>query len=261
MEESRCAKCGKPEREARLFDAINNQEIIKICGNCELKEDLPLIRRPTTSQLKDSEKPYTVRERLLRIAGLVKEERKEESPTTREFVIREKDKIEAKNLETVDNFHWHIQMARRRKGLQQRQLAEKIGESEAAIVMIERASLPEDPFNLIIKLEQFLGIRLRKIPSEQQFSFRRENTISEEQHSSPKAVNHKIPDFRPETVKNITIDDLRKMRNQERLEKIEKEKETARDIIWNSGKREDKKKETKNEEDDIFRDIEIVDEE
>src|SRR3989344_3577946 len=70
-----CFKCGKSSEEVKLLDAIFNDELVKICEECSLSEDIPIIRRPTTSQLKESERSYSVRERLRRMAGLVPEER------------------------------------------------------------------------------------------------------------------------------------------------------------------------------------------
>ena len=68
--ESFCARCNKSISEVRLFDAVSREGIIKMCEECAKLEGVPIIRKPNTLQLKDSEKSYTVYERLARAAGL-----------------------------------------------------------------------------------------------------------------------------------------------------------------------------------------------
>jgi len=62
----------------------------------------------------------------------------------------------------IDNFHWQIIKVRRSKGLTRKQLADKIGEDEKTLKIIENGGLPEDNFFLIGKIEKFLSINLRK---------------------------------------------------------------------------------------------------
>ncbi len=165
MEE--CFKCRRSENEVRLFDVINGREIVKMCERCAVLEDIPIIRRPTTSQLKEAEKSYSVHQRMRKLAGLEKKEEKHyESILSR---IKKLDKNpelempeEMNSLNLVNNFHWYVMRARRNKGLSQRQLAWALGESEAAIRMTERGELPGEPEILIKKIEQFFQIRLRE---------------------------------------------------------------------------------------------------
>lgn len=62
----------------------------------------------------------------------------------------------------VDNFHWHIQQGRRLKKISQKQLASMIAEKEELIVMAEQGRLPSDYAKLVSKLEQYLGIKIKK---------------------------------------------------------------------------------------------------
>ena len=59
--------------KARLFDAISGGGIVKVCEKCSLEEDMPVIKRPTTFQLKESEAKKTIYERLSYAAGIKKE--------------------------------------------------------------------------------------------------------------------------------------------------------------------------------------------
>jgi len=147
MEE--CFKCGVSSVRARLFDAISDEGIVKICEKCSFEEHMPIIRRPTTFQLKESERKQTVYEKLSRAAGIKTPEatdssfsKLKEEVTLREIVDRKYQenlpKESAPRPEMIDNFHWIIMRARRMKKLTQAQFAKEIGESEAAIKMAEQ---------------------------------------------------------------------------------------------------------------------------
>ncbi len=227
FEEEKCFKCKALGSQVKLFDAINENEIVKICENCSKREDIPIIRKPTTFQLKESEKPYSVYERLSRAAGLPvkkknelnikitkiseKGKEKQENIGLNDLITRKKQRQQEKErlstdsfknkhpLKLVDNFHWKIMLTRRKKNLTRRQLAEFIGESEAVIKMVEQKQLPEDDYVIIGKLESFLGINLRKSNSQDSLQNKRESPA-------------RILSFKPDTVKNLTIADLRRMK-------------------------------------------------
>ena len=69
-----CFRCKKSGSEVRLLDAISDANVVKMCEECSAIEGVPVIKRPSTSQLKESEKPYRVTARLRRMAGLNPEE-------------------------------------------------------------------------------------------------------------------------------------------------------------------------------------------
>lgn len=160
-------RCNVREDEVRLFDAIYEGRIGSICERCAIIENIPLIKKPQTSQLRESEKGVNVYDRMKRLSGIRDE--KGEEIYFREDKLNELDKNpeleipEKEKLNLINHFHWEIMKNRRRKGLSQQQLAEILGESEIAIQMIEKEKLPENVEVLIKKLEQFFQIRLRKV--------------------------------------------------------------------------------------------------
>ncbi|MBU0958603.1 MAG: hypothetical protein KKB31_01530 [Nanoarchaeota archaeon] len=182
---SECYRCGISGERTRLFDAISGEGIVKLCSNCSGDENIPVIKRPTDVQLYKAEKGPSVYERLSRVVGVdpkehkeqfgiegvkKKEERKSEEITLRSIVDRNYERrmedkginIEKKQTRTdlIHNFHWIIMRSRRMRKLTQKQLAEKIGESELAIKMAEQGTLALGDNKLVKKLEDFLGIRI-----------------------------------------------------------------------------------------------------
>lgn len=179
-----CFKCGTEKNSSQFFDVISDEGIVKICPACQKEEDLPVVRRPTTYQLKEAEKGGTIYERLSNIAGLnakdhlrkfhpdearKREEIQKQDISLRSLVDKNYQEKLKQGMDTgkikddlVDNFHWIIMRERRRKKLTQEQFAKEIGESAAAIKMAEQGVLPEDDYRLIRKVEAFLGIILMK---------------------------------------------------------------------------------------------------
>lgn len=181
MTEKICPLCGISNQKERFVNAVCEEEIMHICERCAFVEDLPVIKRASAFQLKKSEKPYTVDERLRRMVGLEAgnaerfrkeleklKERKEIRDISlnklRELKKKKQHKREEKHepLELIDSFHWHVQRERMKRKLTKKQLANAIAESEIAIKMIESGDLPDDAGLLIRKLEQFLRIKIRK---------------------------------------------------------------------------------------------------
>src|SRR3989344_3131779 len=163
--EEQCFICETGGNEIMLLDGICDNQRVKICSICAQIEGIPIIRRPSTEQLKAAEKPYTVHERLSRMAGFKAEKKQIAKPKTqeefnKERVRRIRDSVKPLNL--VDNYNWYIQRMRRARNMTRKQLAESIAESEEAIKMIEQGVLPSDAEELIKKLEQFFMIKLVK---------------------------------------------------------------------------------------------------
>ncbi len=238
-----CFKCGKSEEEAKLVDAIAGGEVIKICEDCSKREEIPVIRRPSAQQLKESEKKYTVKERLRRMSGTDKKEKKE--VTLDDLKKREIEKVKKEKrdknrpLNLVDNFNWEILRARRKEKLTRKQLAEKIQESEAAIKMVENNQLPENSWQLLRRLEQFFQIKLIG-----------EDTGSEEERIK-EAINEKFRKnkeseklrFNKDTTKKITVGELKKRQEeQEKKEGLTPQEKKAQDLIRQVEK-EDKERE------------------
>ena len=163
-----CFKCGVSEEKARLFDVIVSSGIVKVCSHCFSEESLPLIKKPTSSQIKASEKQQTYRERIKAFnkTPVQNNLNKKEDISLRDIVdknlkINISDKVKPRPY-LVDNFHWLIMRERRAKHISREQFARDLGESETLIKMVEQGILPEDDNRIINKIEGYLGINLRK---------------------------------------------------------------------------------------------------
>jgi ribosome-binding protein aMBF1 (putative translation factor) len=176
-----CYRCGIPEERERLFDAISNKGVVKICRSCADEESLPLIQ---PMDLNKPEKTKTVYERLSRMANLDPEKHKRslvemERQENIRFGKARTERRQETNLkgivdsnfeknkpkprtDLVDNFHWVIMRARRSKKLTQKQLAENIGESEAIVKNAEEGIVLNNADTFVRKLESYFGIKLRK---------------------------------------------------------------------------------------------------
>ena len=62
-----CYRCGVSDEDERLFDAISAKGVIKICKNCSMEEDLPIIQ---PVDLNKPERVKSVYERLSNMAKL-----------------------------------------------------------------------------------------------------------------------------------------------------------------------------------------------
>jgi ribosome-binding protein aMBF1 (putative translation factor) len=218
-----CSKCGVSGDKERLFDAISDKGIVKICQKCIAHEKWPIIKRPADLYPKKS--PVSIQpllsrdlpvkmgkdsksmfDRLTRISGVVMSEKKQEDPrmikqnqALREMANRNfeskiiKEKGDASGL--IDNFNWAIMRARRAMHITQEQLAQAIGESEAAIRRAEQGILLGGGIVLIRKIENHLKIHLFKNP---------------QQNQQPELG------FDSVSLRNITISDLRNMKKEER---------------------------------------------
>jgi ribosome-binding protein aMBF1 (putative translation factor) len=161
----KCVRCARNEDEVRLFDGFYVNDSVKICERCSLISNIPIIKRPSVDQLKISEKPYGVRERLEKMNHLNQDKKTNKTPFEELNELEKKPELEKPEdlvFKLVDNFHWTIQTERRRKGLSTKQMADILGESEAAIKMLEKGIVPNKAMNLITAIEQYLKIKLIK---------------------------------------------------------------------------------------------------
>ena len=63
MEE--CFRCGIYGSKIKFYDAIFDKGIVRVCEECALRENIPLVKKPTTFQLKESEKePVKFKDRV-----------------------------------------------------------------------------------------------------------------------------------------------------------------------------------------------------
>lgn len=252
--EEKCNKCGRGEDEVKLLDVIYEGEILKMCEECAVVEDVIVLRRPTTFQLRKDKEGGTVYERLRRLSGLDKEEKKRKEEIEKILFKKEEkkdikselEKAKKRNipLKLIDNFNWYITISRRRKKLSKGQLAEIIGESEEVIDMIEKGILPDDALSLILKLEQFFNIKLRKGEPV------KEENVEESKIRTEKPAT--IIKLDRETIGKLKIADLIEMKK--RKEELEKKKELSeeeiKDIIWRRHQEIKKKAEEKDKEEE-----------
>ena len=221
-----CSFCGS--EDVRLFDAITDKGIVKICSKCSFNENIPIIHKPTTFQLKEAEKKKSSfseraeEERKEIIEEKIKRSNLQEQNLTLKDIINKNYKPsvsvnEKPRLNLVDNFHWIVMRARKKMHLTQSQLADEIHESEAAIKMIESGVLPEDDYKLINKLENFLKIWIQE---------NREGHSLAVEKEPIRVLNFK------EDINNITIADLQKIKkekdilaNEELMEEVRRKLE------------------------------------
>lgn len=222
-----CVRCGSSEGKTILFEAISKDGVVLICEKCSIQEGIPVIKRPTNFQLTTSVTPYTVYERLSRMAGLNPNQHKQkvsmenlergrndkgQEASLRQIVDKgyQKKAEEGRPVrdDLVPNFHWVVLMARRLRKLTQEQVAKEIEEPVAALISMERGVAPSDRPAIISKLENFFRIRLYKTTQ----------LLSQEE---PKSHVPERPKIRREDVKfdrdtsgKLTIADLRELKKE-----------------------------------------------
>ena len=214
QQDDSCQICGLNSYEAELKDAVIGREIGKVCTFCLQTTDVILIQRPTSEQLKNAEKPFSVFQRLRRASQMKMET--EEMKARKMMRQREQQinlsKLSAKSQYSsgknipsdsmkserskplsqplVPNFSEIVRNARIAKGMNQQQLAHSLAESEQDIMFLEAGKIPATE-RLIKKIEQFLRIQIRADAQEPR---------------TEKTFNFKSP--------TVTISDLRRMKEE-----------------------------------------------
>lgn len=205
----KCFRCGVSEEESFLYDAFYGFENVKVCDECAKFSGIIVIKTPTSEQLKASEKLYGVRERLSSLSGVKLIDKTSEAiksvKLSEKIELPEFNKPRSVDLvfKLVDNFHWLIQTTRRRKGYSAKQLAEAIKESQAAVDLLEKGKIPGNSLDLIIKIEQFLGVILVKRKSFENTEnntdfFQKEQNKQKEQKSQTDSFGDLIVDEKKE---------------------------------------------------------------
>jgi ribosome-binding protein aMBF1 (putative translation factor) len=215
-----CFKCGALGDKVRLYDAISNKGIVKICGDCNALERLPIIKKPTDNQIEDSQRQKSVRDML---TGM----NRGKALAGREMSLRElvdknlKERREKLPSDLIDNFNWTIQRIRRARKITREQFSKGIGESEATIRMVENGILPGNDYRIINKIEGYLGVTLRKPGSSgfpdtrvEEKPIRRFQEVSSEIKVPPKRFS-----LNRETEDKLKISDLRDMKKKKEEEK------------------------------------------
>jgi len=218
-----CYICG---RECQLFDVICSKGIMKVCENCSSGEYMPVIKKPSSFKLKESERRQSVHEGLSRAAG-VKEGRIPENRELKKQEVSLRELVD-KNFESqidnvkkrddlINNFHWVLMRVRRLKKITQEQLAKEIEEPITSIKMAERGIIPEGNTKFINKLENYLGIRLFKGQPPKKPDEKPREVVSAELLGKPEEI------FDKETSKTLTISDLKEMKKKKEEEIFKRE--------------------------------------
>jgi ribosome-binding protein aMBF1 (putative translation factor) len=166
MEE--CSICLVPETRAVLFEVVSPKGIVKICGRCYGKENLPLVNKGIFSEPREQ----SVHDRMMKISGVMKRavesgavkashdaslKKIAEISTVHDLVDFDTDPRAKEGF--IYNFHWMMMRGRRSRHVTQEQLASAIKEPERMVRMIE--NVPKNK-NIITKIEAYLGVSLRK---------------------------------------------------------------------------------------------------
>lgn len=161
---ARCIACKRTSDEIELFKGILVDGMVMVCSECAEKEGMPIIKKPSESQLSKADERYTVRERMERMSGMHDTtEISDDQMVTQGNLAKLRIPAPKQHHEDIlDNYYWTLNLARRRKKLTLTQLAEKMQVEPKTIQGIEKGKLPDDFEALFIKLEAFLGIKLLK---------------------------------------------------------------------------------------------------
>jgi len=139
----------------RLVEAIEQGKIVKVTETYARKEGLPILRKPRITQIQENVPKIPEKRR----------ERDEEQKNRLSYNLSKRPLNWRKNQifnELIDNFHWQISKARKNIGLTRKQLAQLVNEKEETIKMLEYGTLAVNDFVLINKVQDVLGINLRK---------------------------------------------------------------------------------------------------
>jgi len=201
---ARCIVCKKTSDEIELFRGIQVDGMVMVCNLCAEKEGIPVIRKPSESQLSKADERYTVRERMERMSGSrdTTEISDDQVVTQGNLAKLRMPSPKQQHEDVLDNYYWTLNIARRRKKLSVTQLAEKMQVSPAVIQGVEKGKLPDNFEDLFAKLEIFLGINLLK-NHKKKINFSR--TVNE-QEEILEEVRRKMG--APEAIKEYEEDDV-----------------------------------------------------
>ncbi len=200
-----CEICGKSEEIVKLYDAISNEGIVRICKRCAYENDFPIIYPPEELITEKEKESKSIKE-LFKDKELEKQEKQLKKIVEQNILekIQEK-KQDDPNL--IKNFHWYIQRARRRRHLTIEQMSKGIHEPELLLKKIEAGFIPEDnTYKVIRKIQDFLGIQLLTKEAEER--------IKEELKKNPIEFDRRTP-------QTITMKELR-----EALEKLKRKEKS-----------------------------------
>jgi len=245
-----CAICKKTPEETTLYPGILASEMINICEECAEDQGVPIIKKPSESQLTQADRNYSVRERLDRMSG-----RRDTTDISRDQTVTQGNlaklrmpKPKQEHPDALDNYYWEINMARRRAKMTTSQLAKKIDTTSYKIQSIEKGALPEDFKDIFLKLEALLGIHILKNHDNQiNFSRKHQNQEKEILEAVQDKMNN--PERELEELEEIEVQEEKIDIAQVRLSKRENLKDmTLNDLVDRKRAREKQKLKSKQDE-------------
>ena len=191
----RCTICKKTSDETKLYSGILESEMVMICDACADDYNVPIIKKPTTSQLDRIDQKYSVRERMEVMAGMrkkvpISEDLMNASGTLAKLRAPMKKQL---HEDVLDNYSWTLSMARRRRKMTPNQLAEKMQVAPEIIRAVEKGILPKDFEPLFIKIEAYMGIKLLKAQKDTINFVRRNNEAEKKILASVEAKMNEAP--------------------------------------------------------------------
>ena len=130
-----------PQPKNELVEAIEEGRIVKVTEEYAQREGL-LVLRKHRLQIQEKQQKKKEEENLPELQDLRKAQYYKGNQVLSEL---------------IDNFQWHIIKKRRALGLTRKRLAEKLGETEHTIKLMENGVLPREDFVIVNKLQNFFG--------------------------------------------------------------------------------------------------------
>lgn len=238
----KCAVCKRTSDEVQLYTGILKDEMVMICEECATSERIPVVKKPSESQLDRANKRYSVRERMERLSGI-----RDPSRINGEQIITQGNLAKLRmppkkehNDDILYNYYWTLNIARRRAKLSIMQLAKKLDIPSDIIQSIEKGKIPKDFEEIFSKLEIFFNIKLlkshkrkinfiKKTDMEKQVLedvMRKMGMKQDNIKSQDRIVNHDKKDL-----SDITIDKLVEMKKMKERQRLLDEKKKIRDSI------------------------------
>ena len=189
-----------------VVEVIKEGEIVRMHESQAIEEDLFILRRiiePEKKMIEDInviEKKASADKAVRDFHPLQKWREKRRSHQDQQVLKALKD-----------HFNWDITRARREKGMTRHLLAEAVEVTEPIIKLVETGDLPTDDFVLISKIENVLGIQLRKEPPKDEINLKelqeqaeiRAKEIREKSAEKEKDIIQKTEPFSGEEIEII----------------------------------------------------------
>jgi ribosome-binding protein aMBF1 (putative translation factor) len=214
-----CTICKKTSEETTLYPGIQETEMINVCEECAEDQNIPIIKKPSDSQLSQADISYSVRERLDRMSGRheTTEISKDQTITQGNLSKLKMPKPKQYHPDILDNYYWTLNITRRRVKMTTSQLAKKIDTTPESIQQIEKGILPENFKEIFLKIEALLGIKLLK-DHETQVNFTRKNR--DEEKEILQSVAEKIRNPEKELEKDETMEEMEEIHKKIEQEEI-----------------------------------------